>query len=41
MTYDFVFAVPAAKGDFLISAKAYWPVKKWSPTVSRRKVSIG
>jgi hypothetical protein len=40
MTYDFMLEVPATPGEYLLSAKAYWPSKKWSPTVSRRKVSI-
>jgi hypothetical protein len=40
MTYEFVIDVPATLGDYLLSAKAYWPAKKWSPTVSRRKVAI-
>ena len=40
MTYDFVLEVPAATGDYLLSATAYWPARKWSPTVSRRKVAI-
>jgi len=40
MTYDFVFEVPQTEGDYLLSASANWPSKKWSPTVSRRKVTI-
>ncbi|MGA2476954.1 MAG: hypothetical protein ABSF73_10080, partial [Terriglobia bacterium] len=40
MTYDFILEVPATNGEYLLSAKAYWPSKKWSPTESRRKVSI-
>jgi hypothetical protein len=40
MTYDFMLDVPARTGPYLLSAKAYWPARKWSPTVSRRKVSI-
>jgi hypothetical protein len=40
MTYDFMLEVPATPGEYLLAASAYWPSKKWSPTVSRRKVSI-
>lgn len=40
MTYDFVFEVPATQGEHLLLAKAYRPSKKWSPALSRRKVSI-
>lgn len=40
MTYDFMLKVPTTPGDYVLSAKAYWPSKKWSPTVSRRKLSI-
>jgi hypothetical protein len=40
MTYEFVFDLPVTTGDYLLSAKAYWPAKKWSPTLSRRKVTI-
>ncbi len=40
MSYDLTLEVPAANGEYLLSAKAYWPSRKWSPTVSRRKVSI-
>ena len=40
MTYDFILEVPANPGEYLLTASAYWPSKKWSPTVSRRKVAI-
>jgi hypothetical protein len=40
MTYDFMLEVPATPGEYLLSAKAYWPARRWSPTLSRRKVSI-
>jgi hypothetical protein len=40
MSYDLTLEVPVANGEHLLSAKAYWPSRKWSPTVSRRKVSI-
>jgi hypothetical protein len=40
MTYDFMLEVPATPGEYLLSARAYWPIKKWSPTVSRRKVAL-
>jgi hypothetical protein len=40
MSYDFRLEVPATPGEYLLSAKAYWPSQKWSPSVSRRKVSI-
>ena len=40
MSYDLTLEVPVANGEYLLSAKAYWPSRKWSPTVSRRKVSI-
>jgi len=40
MTYDFMVEVPATAGEYLLAASAYWPAKKWSPTVSRRKVAI-
>jgi hypothetical protein len=40
MTYDFFLEVPRTPGDYLLSAKAYWPARPWSPTVSRRKVTI-
>lgn len=40
MTYDFMLKVPKTPGDYVLSAKAYWPSRKWSPTASRRKVSI-
>ena len=40
MTYDFVLEAPKTPGEYVLSAKAYWPARPWSPTVSRRKVSI-
>lgn len=40
MTYDFVLEAPATPGEYLLSAKAYWPARPWSPTVSRRKVTV-
>jgi hypothetical protein len=41
MTYDLDLEAPRTNGDYVLSAKAYWPAKKWSPSVSRRKVAIG
>ena len=41
MSFDLDLEAPRTNGDYVLSAKAYWPVKKWSPSVSRRKVAIG
>ncbi len=40
MTYDSILDIPTIPGEYLISATAYWPGRPWSPTVSRRKVSV-
>jgi beta-galactosidase len=40
MTYDFTLEAPTTPGDYLLSAKAYWRARPWSPTISRRKVSM-
>jgi len=40
MTYDFILEAPTTPGEYLLSAKAYWPARSWSPTLSRRKVSV-
>jgi hypothetical protein len=41
MTYDLALTAPAAPGRYVLTAKAYWDGKPWSPTVARRKVAVG
>ena len=41
MIVDPTLATPAAPGRYVLTAKAYWEGKPWSPTVSRRNVAVG
>ncbi len=39
--YDLALTTPTAPGQYILAAKAYWQGKPWSPTVARRKISVG
>jgi hypothetical protein len=38
--YDESFAAPMIPGQYTLVARAYWEGKSWSPTISRRNVTI-
>ncbi len=39
-SYDVPLAAPSASGRYVLTAKAVWDGKPWSPTVARRKVTV-
>jgi len=41
VTYQLQLATPRSPGEYLLKARAFWDGKPFSPTVSRRKVSVG
>ena len=40
MTYQLQLATPRSPGKYVLKARGFWQRKLWSPTVSRRKVSV-
>ena len=40
MTYDLTLAAPKKAGEYVLVAKAHCEGRPWSPTLSRRKVSV-
>lgn len=39
-SYDVSLAAPASPGRYVLTVKAVWDGKPWSPTVARRKVTV-
>jgi beta-galactosidase len=39
-TYEIALPTPTGEGKYVLSARAFWDGKPWSPTVARRKVAV-